>query len=199
MQSEPMLVSSIFEEWLPETFGADSVPMNFDLGAMHKSFAKGWKERSRCLTPAGMTALHPLPDSREADYKARAEAALRDRDLIAEAVREECAKVCGDHADFLHKEAHSGGDFEHLITRLKEARCLESKIRSLSLASAREELERLRADAERYRLRRYGAYLGHTVEQRAVGNTPADEQCFNNSYDRASDGLSALAARKSKP
>jgi hypothetical protein len=46
---------------------------------------------------------------------------------------EAAAKVCSEHAAFLHKEAHSGGDFAHLVARRTEAAYLEKRILALSL------------------------------------------------------------------
>ncbi len=48
------------------------------------------------------------------------------------AVIEECAKVADEHAGFLHKEAHSGGDFHHLVARRTEATYLAQRIRALT-------------------------------------------------------------------
>jgi hypothetical protein len=52
------------------------------------------------------------------------------------AVVEECAKVADQHADFCHKEAHSGGDFQHLVARRTEATYLAQRIRALKGGAA---------------------------------------------------------------
>ncbi len=69
----------------------------------------------------------------------------RDRDLIAEAVREECAKVA------MNAPLKECEDREYRGTDTYKCAALEisSAIRSLSIDSAREELERLRENDER--------------------------------------------------
>lgn len=44
---------------------------------------------------------------------------------------EAAALVCDDHADFLKKEAHAGGDWQHLMDRHEEAVWLARQIRKL--------------------------------------------------------------------
>jgi len=57
------------------------------------------------------------------------------------AVLEEAAKVADEHAKFCHKEAHSGGDFQHLVARRDEANYLAQRIRSLKQESPARESE----------------------------------------------------------
>lgn len=54
------------------------------------------------------------------------------------AMREAAATECDRCSEFLHKEAHSGGDFEHLMTRKRQAEYLAGRIRALRSASASE-------------------------------------------------------------
>ena len=54
----------------------------------------------------------------------------------AEAMREAAAKECERHAEFMKGDAHAGGNWKHLMTRVEEALYNAQRIRRLPLPPA---------------------------------------------------------------